>query len=156
MFAVLAVLVIFVIVGLLFLNAGRRLKLPIAAGDWGANSSDDPRIAAAAMLFSVAREEGEVDSEKSAQIVELLVATLGLAPDAARTCLGGGQRLARRLEGNLNSRLHQLRAPIERHCSAQEKQDVVDMLRSVAGRNLERTPSIREAVGRIAASLLHG
>jgi len=156
MFAVMALAVVFVIVLALFLNAGRQIKLPHAVGDWGAKGNDDPRIATAAMLYSVAREQGPVTDAQTSQIILLLTGTLRLEPEAARVCLAGGQRLARRLDGNLNSRLHQLRAPIERVCSAEEKQDVVDMLRAVAGRDLERTPSIREAVGRIAASLLHG
>ena len=153
---VLGLLVAITLAGMAFEYTSRKVRLPRAVGDWGAKGNDDPRIAAAGMLYCVATEDGPLDEGKSTQVILLLSAKLGLTPAEARACLAGGQRLARRLDGNLNSRLHQLRGSIERHCSAQEKQDVVDMLRAVAGSSIERVPSIREALGRIAASLLHG
>lgn len=116
----------------------------------------DPKVAVAAMLHAVASETGPVTPEKTAEIVGLLTNTIGLSPDAARTCLKEGEHLAVRFRGDLTSRLHQMRAPIERHCSPQEKQDAVEMLRTIAGRGIERVPSVREALGRIAGTLLHG
>ena len=77
-------------------------------------------------------------------------------PDLARTCLTGGRRLARRLSGDLNARLHQLLAPIEAQCSPREKQDVVDMLHAVAGSSADRLGPVREGLGRLSSSLLHG
>jgi hypothetical protein len=86
----------------------------------------------------------------------LLGSTVGLGPDLARTCLTGGKRLAARLRGDLNSRLHQLLAPIERQCSLEEKQDVIAMLKDVAGSSAERFGPVREGLGRLSSSLLHG
>lgn len=131
-------------------------SLPQTAGDWGAPTSSDPRVAVAAMMVCVAREGGAVNEDKREQMIGLLTDTMGLTPDVARTCLKGGEQLSRRLQGSLNSRLHQMRGTIERNCNGQERQDVVDMLRAVAGSSAERVPSIREALGRIAGSLLHG
>lgn len=118
--------------------------------------NDDPKVAIAAMLHAIASEAGPVSSEKFNEISALLAATIGLSLTAAHNCLKDGERLAVRNKGDLTSRLHQLRAPIERNCSEKEKQEAVDMLRSIAGRSAERTPSIREALGRIAGTLLHG
>ena len=130
-------------------------SLPHTAGSWGAPANSDPRVAAAAMLCCVASASGSPPAGAAEQIQSLLSGTLDMTPEDARNCFKGGKQLARRLKGNLNSKLHQLRGPIERRCSPQEKQDVVDMLHALAGKNVERVPSVREALGRISASLLH-
>lgn len=131
-------------------------RLPRIAGDWGAAGSDDPRVAVAAMMYAVVTEDGPLTSEKERHILAQLSSRVGLEPDLARTCLTGGKRLARRLHGDLNSRLHQLLGPIERKCSAEEKQDIVDMLNAVAGPSAERLGPVREGIGRLASSLRHG
>lgn len=123
---------------------------------WGAPPNSDPRVAVAAMLYAVASEDGPVTRDKSEHMLALLGSTLELTAQEAQICLASGKTLSRRLDGSLNSRLHQLRGPIEKNCSSQEREDVVQMLRAVAGANAERVPSIREALGRIAGSLLHG
>ena len=156
MMMVLPILFAMAVVAVLLTLSSGRTRIPHAAGDWGSPGNSDPRVAAAAMMYAVANEDGPVNDAKNTQMRALLTTTLGLTPEEAQVCLASGKRLAQRLSGSLNSRLHQLRAAIERSCSPQEKQDVVDMLRAVAGRSAERVPSVREALGRIAASLLHG
>ena len=130
--------------------------LPRTAGDWGAGGTDDPRVAVAAMMYAVVTEDGPLTSEKERHILAQLCSRVGLEPDLARTCLTGGKRLARRLHGDLNTRLHQLLGPIARRCSAQEKQDIVEMLNAVAGPSAERLGPVREGIGRLSSSLLHG
>jgi uncharacterized tellurite resistance protein B-like protein len=131
-------------------------RLPRTGRDWGAAGSNDPRVAVAAMMYAVATEDGPLTPEKERRILALLSATVGLGPELAKTCLTGGKRLARRLGGDLNARLHQLLAPIERQCSPEEKQDVIGMLRDVAGPNADRLGPVRDGLGRLTSSLLHG
>ena len=131
-------------------------KLPRAAGDWGTAETDDPRIAVAGMMYAVATEDGPLTAEEERHILSLLTTTVALDPAVARKCLTGGRRAAARLRGDLNSRLHQLKAPIERNCSRQEKEDVVEMLRAVAGSSAERVSSVRDGLGRLSATLLNG
>jgi uncharacterized tellurite resistance protein B-like protein len=131
-------------------------RLPRTGRDWGSAGTNDPRLAVAAMMCAVATEDGPLTAEKERRILALLSTTVGLGPDLARTCLTGGKRLAARLRGDLNSRLHQLRAPIERQCSPEEKEDVIAMLRDVAGPSAERFGPVREGNGRLSSTLLHG
>ena len=153
---ILAFLVALLGVAVIYHLMNRIPVLPHGAGEWGAKGTDDPRIATAAMLCAVAAEDGPLTAAEKQQISSLLTAKIGLEPATAAKCQTAGSRLARRVRGDLNSRLHQLRGPIEKSCSQQEKQDVVDMLHTVAGRTAERLPSVREGLGRVSASLLNG
>jgi len=146
-------LVLALIVYRLFFN--RIPRLPRTGRDWGSTGSNDPRVAVAAMMYAVATEEGPLTPEKERRILAQLTSRVGLGPELARTCLTGGKRLARDLRGDLNSRLHQLVAPIETRCSPEEKRDVVDMLRLIAGPSAERLGPVRDGLGRLSSSLLH-
>jgi uncharacterized tellurite resistance protein B-like protein len=152
-------LIIFFVLFLLVLFhhlSWRTSRLPSAFGDWGSPAITDPRIAAAAMMCSIATEDGPLTAEEERHILALLTSKIGLEPRAARQCLSGGRRIARHLRGDLNSRLHQLLGPIERNCSLQEKEDVVDMLHAVAGRSADQLGPVREGLGRVSSSLLAG
>jgi uncharacterized tellurite resistance protein B-like protein len=131
-------------------------RLPRTGRDWGAAGNNDPRVAVAAMMYLVATEDGPLTAEKERRILALLSSTVGLGPELARTCLTGGKRLSRRLSGDLNARLHTLLAPIERQCSPEEKQEVIAMLRAVAGPSADRLGPVRDGLGRLTSSLLHG
>src|SRR5712671_5991555 len=96
-------------------------RLPRTGRDWGSAGSNDPRVALAAMMYAVATEEGTLSLEKERHILSQLTSKVGLEPDLARTCLAGGKRLAGGLRGDLNSRLHQLVAPIETPNAARRK-----------------------------------
>jgi uncharacterized tellurite resistance protein B-like protein len=150
LFLLLAVLLIIIA----FFLLQRVPRLPHTAGDWGAAGSDDPRVAVAAMMYSVATEDGPLTPEEERHILLLLRTKIGLENDVARNCLIGGKRMSRHLRGDLNSRLHQLMGPIERKCDPQEKQDVLDMLNAVAGRSAEHLGPVREGLGRLSSSLL--
>jgi hypothetical protein len=130
--------------------------LPRSGQDWGSAGSNDPRVAMAAMMYAVATEEGPLTPEQERRILSQLISRVRLEPDLARTCLAGGKRLARGLHGDLNSRLHQLVAPIEAKCSPEEKREVVDMLRLIAGPSAQRLGPVRDGLGRLSASLLRG
>jgi uncharacterized tellurite resistance protein B-like protein len=132
----------------------RGPRVPTALGDWGSSASSDPRVAVAAMMCAVATEDGPLTAEEERHILGLLTSRIGLEAKAAKHCLVGGKRVARNLRGDLNSRLHQLIGPIERKCSQQEKEDVVDMLHIVAGRSAEQLGPVREGIGRVSSSLL--
>jgi uncharacterized tellurite resistance protein B-like protein len=136
--------------------ANRVPSLPRTGRDWGVAGSDDPRVVVAAMMYAVATEDGPLTPAKERRILALLSSTVGLGPELAKTCLTGGKRLARRLGGDLNARLHQLLAPIERQCSPEEKQDVIAMLRDIAGPSADRLGPVRDGLGRLTSSLLHG
>jgi uncharacterized tellurite resistance protein B-like protein len=145
------------LLALIVYNVFNRIpRLPRTGRDWGAAGSNDPRIAVAAMLYMVATEDGRLTAENEGRILARLSSTVGLGPDLARTCLTGGKRLARRLSGDLNARLHQLLAPIERQCSPEEKQEVIGMLKEIAGPSAERLGPVRDGIGRLSSSLLHG
>src|SRR5438093_6941953 len=131
-------------------------RLPRTGRDWGSAGSNDPRVAVAAMMYAVATEEGPLTPEQERRILSQLTSKVGIAPDLARPCLTGGKRLARGLSGDLNSRLHQLVAPIEAQCSPAEKRQVVDMLRLIAGPSATRLGPVRDGLGRLSSSLLHG
>ena len=154
-FAFFVVLVLALIVYYHFFY-NRVPPLPRTDRDWGSAGNNDPRVAVAAMMYAVATEEGPLSAEKERRILSQLTSRVGLGPDLARTCLTGGKRLARDLRGDLNSRLHQLVAPIEARCSPEEKRDVVDMLRLIAGPSAERLGPVRDGLGRLSSSLLHG
>lgn len=133
----------------------RGTALPRGApGSWGINGSDDPRVAAAAMLYAIAAEDGPPPAERELLIRTLLAQRLGLDRSVAKDCLIAGSRLDHRLRGNLNSRLHLLAQTIAVNCTSKEKNDVVEMLRDLAGP--DRLGNVREAVGRVSATLLHG
>jgi uncharacterized tellurite resistance protein B-like protein len=131
-------------------------RLPSTGQDWGTAGSQDPRVAVAAMMVAVATEDGPLTPVQEQRILSELASRLRLGPDLAQTCLAGGKRLARGVQGDLNSRLHQLVAPIEAQCSLEEKRDVIDMLHLVAGANADRIGSVREGLGRLSSSLLRG
>jgi hypothetical protein len=131
-------------------------RLPRTGRDWGSAGSNDPRVAVAAMMYAVATEEGPLTAEKERRILSQLTSRVGLGSDLAQTCLTGGKRLARDLHGDLNSRLHQLVAPVEAQCSPEEKRDIIDMLRLIAGPSAHRIGSVREGLGRLSSSLLRG
>jgi uncharacterized tellurite resistance protein B-like protein len=153
---VLAFLVALLLAVVVYHLVNRIPRLPRTGRDWGAAGSNDPRVAVAAMMVAVATEDGPLTAEKQGRILSLLSARVGLGPDLAHACLTAGKRLARRVRGDLTSRLHQLLAPIEAQCSPEEKRDVVDMLRHVAGPSAERLGPVREGLGRLSSSLLHG
>jgi uncharacterized tellurite resistance protein B-like protein len=134
----------------------RAPRLPSVLGDWGSSAASDPRVAVAAMMCAVAAEDGPLTAEEERHILGLLTSKIGMKTSAARLCLTGGRRVARGLRGDLNSRLHQLIGPIERQCSHEEKQDVVDMLHVIAGRSAEHLGPVRDGLGRVSASLLAG
>ena len=130
--------------------------LPRTGQDWGSAGNKDPRVALAAMMYAVATEDGPLTPVQEQRIISQLTSRVGLGPDLAQTCLTGGKRLARGMHGDLNSRLHQLVAPIEAQCSLEEKRDVIEMLHLTAGANAERIGSVREGLGRLSSSLLRG
>jgi len=131
-------------------------RLPRTGQDWGSAGSNDPRVAVAAMMYAVATEDGPLTPVQEQRILSQLTSRVGLGPDLAQTCLTGGKRLASGLHGDLNSRLHQLVAPVEAQCSPEEKRDVVEMLHEIAGPNAQRIGSVREGLGRLSSSLLRG
>lgn len=127
-----------------------------ASGTWGAAGTEDPRVAVAAMLHAVASEHGPMAYESEQQILSLLTTRLGMDRQLAKMCLSSGRRLDLKQRGALNARLHRMVAPIERNCTLEQRRDVVDMLRVVAGANADRIGTVRDSIGRITATLLHG
>jgi hypothetical protein len=131
-------------------------RLPQAAGDWGSGGTDDPRIAVAAMLYAVATENAPLTPEQERHIVSLLTSRMGLEPGVALNCLTGGRRIASRLRGDLTSRLHRLLEPVRRRCSLAERQDVIEMLNTIAGPRGQRLGPVRDGLGRVSATLMNG
>jgi hypothetical protein len=153
-FAVFLLLLVAAIVRHVVLYIRDRIpRLPQAAVDWGSGDRSDPQIAVAAMMYAVATEYAPLTAEQERHIKSLLCARMGLDTGAAGACLAGGRRIASRLHGDLNSRLHQLLRPVEHRCSAKEKQDVIDMLGIVAGPFAQRLGPVREGLGRVSATL---
>lgn len=148
---------------LLIVEVGRRIvrhimnrvpRLVQAAGGWGSHGSSDPQVAVAAMMYAVATEYAPLTPEQERHIQSIMCARMGLDIAAARASLASGRRIAGRLRGDLNSRLHQLVGPVEQRCSAKEKQDVIDMLRVIAGPLAQRLGPVREGLGRVSATLM--
>jgi hypothetical protein len=152
---ILAVFVLLLAAAIVFRIVERIPRLPQAAGDRASDGRSDPRIAVAAMLYAVATEYAPLTAEQERHIRSLLSSRMGLDPAAARACLTGGRRIAGRLHGDLNSRLHQLLGPVGHKCSRKEKQDVIDMLRIIAGPFAQRLGPVREGLGRVSATLMH-
>jgi hypothetical protein len=152
---ILAVLVLLLAVVVLYRITHHIPRLPQAAGSWGSGGSSDPRIAVAAMMYAVATEHAPLTAEQERHILSLLSSKMGLDPSTARTCLTGGRRIASRLRGDLNSRLHQLIEPVEQKCSLEEKQDVIEMLQIIAGPHGQRLGPVREGLGRVSSTLMH-
>ena len=132
----------------------RTSKAPLLKAVRGAGGGPgDPRIAAAAMMYAVAGDQAPVSKEQEQMILGLLVKRMGASGAAAEH----GLKLARRaasLEGDLTSRLHQLKDPIVAQCSAAEKRELIDMLRLVAGVQAERLGPVRDGIGRLSATIL--
>jgi uncharacterized tellurite resistance protein B-like protein len=120
---------------------------------WGVAGNVDPRVAVAAMMYSVATEDGPLTPEEERHILLLLRTRIGVGSNLAQSCLVDGKRISRYLRGDLNSRLHQLLGPINRTCNAEQKQDVLDMLNAVAGRSAEHLGPVREGLRRLSSSL---
>lgn len=152
----LALLIVMLGFALYLLLSTRIPSLPANSGGWGTEGRNDPRIAIAAMMYAVAAEDGPVTHEEERQILALLMARIGLGAEVAKTCLTGGRRLALDGKGTLNSRLHTLLGPIEEKCTPEEKQDVIEMLRLVAGPHADRLGNVRDGLSRVAATLRHG
>jgi hypothetical protein len=152
---ILAVLVLLLAVAIVYRITSHIPRLPQAAGDWGSGGGSDPRIAVAAMMYAVATEHAPLTAEQERHILSLLSSRMGLDPGTARACLTGGRRIAGRLRGDLNSRLHQLIEPVERRCSLEEKQDVIEMLQIVAGPHAQRLGPVREGLGRVSSTLMN-
>ena len=155
MFLIFVVLLLLLAAAIVHRATSRIPRLAQAAGDWGSGGSSDPRIAVAAMMYAVATEHAPLTAEQERHIQSLLCARMGLDPAAARSCLTGGRRIASRLRGDLNSRLHQLLAPVEHKCSLEEKQDVIDMLQIIAGPHAQRLGPVRDGLGRVSTTLMH-
>jgi uncharacterized tellurite resistance protein B-like protein len=119
-------------------------------------SIGDPSVAAAAMLYAVATEDGPLSGAEERLILALLERIVGLAPDAARSSLARGRRLAEGTTGDLTSRLHQLKGPIDVACTSTEKEELIAMLNEIAGSTLESMRSVREGIGRITVTLREG
>ena len=151
---ILAVLVLLLAATIVYRIMDRIPRLPRAAGR--SDDRSDPWIAVAAMMYAVATEYAPLTAEQERHIQSLLCTRMGLDSAAARVCLTGGRRRADRLHGDLNSRLHQLVGPVEHGCSRKEKQDVIDMLRIMAGPLAQRLGPVREGLGRVSATLMHG
>ncbi len=153
---ILAVLLLLLAAAIVYYRITNHIpRLPQSAGDWGSGGSNDPRIAVAGMLYAVATEHAPLTAGQERRIESLLTLRMGLDPDTARVCLTGGRRIARRLRGDLNSRLHQLLGPVERKCSLAEKQDVIEMLQIIAGPHAQHLGPVREGLGRVSATLMH-
>jgi hypothetical protein len=135
---------------------GRIPRLPQLIRVAGSGERSDPQIAVAAMMYAVATENAPLTAEQERHIRSLLSARMGLDLAAARACQADGRRIASRLRGDLNSRLHQLVRPVVQRCSRKEKQDVIDMLRIIAGPLAQRLGPVREGLGRVSATLLNG
>jgi len=122
----------------------------------GSRGRNDPQVAVAAMMYAVANEHGPLTAVQERQIERLLCSKMGIDLADARACLADGRRIANRVHGDLNSRLHQLLGPVEHGCSRREKQDVIDMLQSIAGPLATRLGPVREGLGRVSATLKQG
>jgi uncharacterized tellurite resistance protein B-like protein len=156
LYPVFAVLVLLLAAAIVYRIVEHLPRLPQAVRDWGPGDRSDPRVAAAAMMYAVATEYAPITAEQERHIRSLLSSRMGLDPAAAQSALAGGRRIASRLRGDLNSRLHQLLGPIEHKFSRKEKQDVVDMLRIIAGPLAQRLGPVREGLGRVSATLMRG
>jgi hypothetical protein len=154
MHLVFLILVLLLIAAIVHHILNRVPRLPHSAGQWGLGESDDPRIAVAGMMYAVATEYGPLSPEQERHILAQLTDRIGLDPQVARLCLTGGKRVARRLPGDLNSRLHRLLGPIESKCSPQEKADVIEMLTIAAGGNAQRIGPVRDGISRLSGKLL--
>jgi hypothetical protein len=154
LYPIFGVLLLLLIVEIVRRMMGRIPRLRLSAGGWGSGGRSDPQIAVAAMMYAVATEYAPITAEQERHIKALLCSRMGLDPAAAQACLAGGRRIASRLRGDLNSRLHQLLGPVEHRCSHKEKQDVVDMLRIIAGPFAQRLGPVREGLGRVSATLM--
>jgi len=151
----LLILLAIILLAIVYRMTNRVPRLPRAAGDWGSGSASDPRVAVAAMMYAVAAEFAPLTPEQERHILSLLCSRMGLEPDVAKACFTGGRRIARHLQGNLTSRLHQLLEPVRRKCSLEEKRDVVDMLTAVAGPAAQRLGPVRDGIGRVSATLMN-
>jgi hypothetical protein len=156
LYPILAVLVILLAAAIVYHIVERMPRLAQAIGGRASGGRSDPQTAAAAMMYAVATEYAPLTAEQERHIQSLLCSRMGLDPAAARTCMTGGRRIASRLHGDLNSRLHQLLGPVEHGCSRKEKQDVIDMLRIIAGPLAQRLGPVREGLGRVSATLMRG
>jgi hypothetical protein len=107
------------------------------------------------MMYAVATESHPLSPEQERHILSLLSGRIGLESDAARACLTGGRRMASRLRGDLNTRLHRLLEPVARRCTAKEKADVIDMLHIVAGPRAKLLGPVRDGLGRVSATLMN-
>lgn len=126
------------------------------AGGRPPDGRGDPRTATAAMMYAVATEYAPLTPEQERHILALLCARTGIDPPAARASLAEGRRVASRLHGDLNARLHQLVGAVEHGCTRKEKDDVIDMLQTIAGPLAQRLGPVREGLGRVSATLKRG
>src|SRR5262249_46277969 len=120
LYPILTVMVVLLAAAIIYRIIERIRQFLQSAGDWrpwGSGGRNDPQTAVAAMMYGVATEYAPITAEQERHIQSLLCARMGLDPAAARACLTGGRRIASRLRGDLNSRLHQLLGPVEHRCS---------------------------------------
>lgn len=113
---------------------GKRLQKEAAADPF--KDIKDPRISATAILTALASHDGVISECAKNTIIHELKTNLETSELIASQLLDHGRWLSKDRD-DLNSFISRLLPPIVRHCSQQEKHDLIRMMKNVASANGE-------------------
>lgn len=92
----------------------------------------DPRLAAAVMMYAIAKSDGDVTERQRSSILEQLRDGLGMDYEEAGEILGQARWLTQDLH-DVTTILRRAAAPVEASCTVEECRDLIEILEHVAG-----------------------
>lgn len=112
-------------------NAYRRLKWRNKTRVDAMREIEDPRLAGTAMMVAVAKADGDLTEAQVTAIRGAMAETFTMDADAAGEMLAEARWLATDL-GDTGSFVRRLSPPVLKACTAEERNDLVDVLTRVA------------------------
>lgn len=114
---------------------------------------NDPREAAAAMMVAVAEYDGSLTKDEVALILDEMGTQFEVAPKDAEELLARGRWHARSVS-DLGQFLKRASPAILRHCTHDERRDLITMLRLAAGAGTDGTSVPHHVITRLEEQLL--
>lgn len=114
---------------------------------------EDPREAAAAMMVSIAQEDGALTAREEADIIAQMAKTFAIEGKLAQDLLAQA-RFATKDGGDLSSVLRRLTRPIQAKCTPDERRELMAMLRAIAGPAAQGETSEGRAIRSVEERLL--
>lgn len=106
---------------------------------------DDPRLAAAVMMHAIAKCDGDVTENQRVAMLDSMQTKLGLEKKTAEEMLVRARWLIQDLN-DTSTTLRRAAPPVDRNCTPQEIDDLLDMLAGIANVEGEATGLQKNAI----------